>query len=239
MKKLLALILALTLVLSLGAAALAAPGGYTVEIVNGMDGSVAETFTVAPGEDLVFSISCAAPADMGPTAPGEEGAGVTATSGTVAYSNVTTGGPHAYPTAETVTISGIAEDCTVTVTPNPDEAGEFPTITEGELAGSGEPSGEASGEAYPLFDEYKAYLLETLLQDEFWQGNQALLEADLAAAQTPDDENIQHFTGSGDVDQAPVGVTFPMTYDEWYAVNGPSGEPSGEASGEASNGAGA
>ena len=99
---------------------------------------------------------------------------------------------------------------------------------------SGEPSGEASGDAssdepYPMFEEYKAYLLETLLKDEFWQGNEALLRADLEAAQTPDDENIQHFTGSGEVDQAPAGVVFPMTYDAWYAENGgASGEPAGE-----------
>ena len=169
---------------------------------------------------------------MGPIAAGDEGSGVTTTDGDITYSNVTLGGPHQYPTAETVTIAGIKSDATVTVTPNPDEVGSvFPVITEGAAAGgasgeasSDEPSGEASGEAssdepYPLFEEYKAYLLETLLLDEFWQGNEALLRADLAAAETPDDENIQHFTGSGAVDQAPAGVVFPMTYDVWYAEN--------------------
>ena len=236
MKKLISLALVLALCLCLSAAVFAA-GDHTVTIINGMDGSVAETFTVADGEDLVFTISCSAPCDMGPIAAGEAGAGVTTTDGTITYSNVTLGGPHQYPTAETVTIAGIKSDATVTVTPNPDEVGSvFPAITEGAAAGgasgeaSGNPSGEASSdEPYPMFEEYKAYLLETMLKDPFWQGQEELLKADLDAAQTPDDENIQHFTGSGDVDQAPAGVVFPMTYDEWYAENGASGEPSGEA----------
>ena len=124
-----------------------------------------------------------------------------------------------------------------------------PAMASGEpsAAPSGEPSAEAapaSGETYPKFEEYKQYLLDTMLKDPFWQGNEALLRNDLAAAQTPYDENIQHFTGSGAVDQAPAGVVFPMTYDVWYAQNGgdasgepaaqapASGEPSGEASGE-------
>ena len=86
---------------------------------------------------------------MGPTADGEEGSGVTTTSGTISYSNITTGGPNAYPTFEVVTISGIDADCTVTVTPNPDEVdAAFPNIIlgEAEAPASGEPSGEASGE---------------------------------------------------------------------------------------------
>lgn len=90
---------------------------------------------------------------------------------------------------------------------------------------AGEPAGSASGEAssdepYPMFDEYKDYLYETMMQDSFWQGNEDSLVAALEAAETPDDESIQNFTGSGDVDQAPEGVVFPMTYDDWYAVNG-------------------
>ncbi len=222
-----------------------AADGYTVTLVNGMDGSVYDTYTVAAGEDFVFTISCAAPADMGPAANGEEGSGVTTTSGTITYSNITTGGPNAYPTAETVTISGIDADCTVTVTPNPDETDSvFPTITVGETTGSasgeafgeasdeasdeasgeasGEPSGEASGEAaegeYPLFDEYKQYLYDTLMLDSFWQGNEANLVAALETATSPDDESIQNFTGSGMVDQAPAGVVFPMVYADWYAA---------------------
>ena len=230
MKKILAMALVVVMVLCLGVSAMAA-GTYTVTIINGMDGSVHATYEVAAGEDFVFSISCAAPADMGAPAAGEDGAGVTTTVGTIAYSNITTGGPNAYPTAETVTISGINADATVTVTPNPDEVDSvFPTITEGAAAGgsaSGEASGEASEEPYPMFEEYKAYLLETLLQDTFWQGNEATLTAALEAAETPDDESIQNFTGSGDVDQAPSGITFPMTYDAWYAENGASAEAGG------------
>ncbi len=239
----------------------AAADGYAVTLINGMDGSVYDTYTVAAGEDFVFTISCAAPADMGPVADGEEGSGVTTTSGTITYSNITTGGPNAYPTAETVTISGIRADCTVTVTPNPDETDSvFPTITVGEASGSasGESSGEASGEAsdeasgeasdepedkasgeasdeasgepsgeasddaaegeYPLFDEYKQYLYDTMMLDSFWQGNEANLTAALEAATSPDDESIQNFTGSGTVDQAPAGIQFPMVYAEWYAA---------------------
>ena len=226
-----------------GPAAPAASDSYAVTLINGMDGSVYETYEIAAGEDFVFTISCAAPCDMGPTADGEEGSGVTTTSGVISYSNITTGGPNAYPTAETVTISGIDADCTVTVTPNPDEVGsEFPAITLGEAAGSasgeasdeasdeasGEPSGEASSEApaseeaaqgdYPLFDEYKQYLYDTLMLDSFWQGNEANLVAALDAATSPDDESIQNFTGSGAVDQAPAGVVFPMVYADWYAA---------------------
>ena len=233
MKKILAIALVVVMVLCLGVSAMAA-GTYTVTLINGMDGSVHATYEVAAGEDFVFSISCAAPADMGAPAAGETGAGVTTTVGTIAYSNITTGGPNAYPTAETVTISGINADATVTVTPNPDEVDSvFPTITEGAAAGgsaSGEASGEASEDPYPMFEEYKTYLYETLMQDTFWQGNEANLTAALEAAETPDDESIQNFTGSGDVDQAPSGVQFPMTYDAWYAENGASGEASGDTS---------
>ncbi len=123
--------------------------GYTVTLINGMDGSEYETYTVAAGEDFVFTISCAPPCDMGAPADGEEGSGVTTTSGKIAYSNITTGGPNAYPTFEVVTISGIDGDCTVTVTPNPDETdASFPEIILGEAepAASGEPSGEPSEE---------------------------------------------------------------------------------------------
>ena len=238
MKKTLSFVLALVFALCLCVPALAA-GSHSVTIINGMDGSVYDTYTVADGEDLVFTISCSAPCDMGPIAAGDAGSGVTATDGKITYSNVTLGGPHQYPTAETVTITGIKSDAVVTITPNPDEVGSvFPVVTEGAAAAggasgeasSGEPSGEASSdEPYPKFDEYKEYLLETLLKDTFWQDKGDLLKADLDAAQTPDDENIQHFTGSGAVDQAPAGVVFPMTYDVWYAENyGASGEPSGE-----------
>ena len=45
------------------------------------------------------------------------------------------------------------------------------------------------------------------------------LWAGLEAAVSPDDESIQNFTGSGEVDQAPAGVEVPMTYDAWIAAN--------------------
>ncbi len=233
MRKFLAMTLAIVFALCLCVPAMAADT-YTVTLINGMDGSVHATYEVAAGEDFVFSISCAAPADMGPVADGEAGSGVTTTVGTIVYSNITTGGPNAYPTAETVTISGINADATVTVTPNPGEVDSvFPTITEGAAAGgsaSGEASGEASEDPYPMFEEYKTYLYETLIQDTFWQGNEASLTAALEAAETPDDESIQNFTGSGTVDQAPAGVVFPMTYDAWYAENGASAEAGGDTS---------
>lgn len=155
MKKTLALCLAALMLLALcactvsvnietdaPAAAAAAPAeakdSYLITFAHG------ETYELPAGEDLVFSISCAAPTDMGPPADGEEGAGVTTTSGVISYSNITLGGPNQYPTAETVTISGITEDCTVTITPNPLEDGDFPTVTIGEAAASGSASGEAS-----------------------------------------------------------------------------------------------
>lgn len=246
MKKVISLAITLAMVLCLSVAAFAA-GPYSVTIINGMDGSVYDTYEVADGEDLVFTISCAAPCDMGPIAAGDEGSGVTATEGKIVYSNVTLGGPNQYPTAETVTISGIKSNATVTITPNPDEVGsEFPTVSLGGAAGSasgeasgeasdasGEPSGEASDDPYPLFDEYKEYLFETMMQDAFWQGNEANLRAGLDAATSPEDESIQNFTGSGAVDQAPAGVVFPMTYDAWYAINGASGEAGGYSADEA------
>ena len=73
---------------------------------------------------------------------------------------------------------------------------------------------------YPLFNEYKQYLLDTLMQDSFWQGKEAQLKADLDAALDPDAECIKNFTGTADVDQAPPGVVFPMAYEEWFAQNG-------------------
>ena len=151
MKKILAVCLAALMLLALCActvninietdapAAAEAKDSYLITFAHG------ETYELPAGEDLVFSISCAAPADMGPPAEGEEGAGVTTTSGTITYSNITLGGPNQYPTAEKVTISGITEDCTVTITPNPLEDGDFPTVTIGEAAPVSSASGEASG----------------------------------------------------------------------------------------------
>ena len=198
MKKILAIALAVAMVLCLGVSALAADT-YTVTLINGMDGSVHATYEVAAGEDFVFSISCAAPCDMGPIAEGDAGSGVTTTVGTITYSNITTGGPNAYPTAETVTISGINADATVTVTPNPAEVDAlFPTITEGELAGgaSGEASGEASGnppamreEAVnpvgytPDFAGYKQYALTAVAELEAQSGlDLAAFKSEIEAA---------------------------------------------------------
>ena len=107
------------------APAASAEGVYVVTFSYG------ETVEIAAGEELVFTISCSAPTDMGAPADGEEGAGVTTTSGVIAYSDITLGGPNNYPTAETVTISGIDSDCTVTITPNEAEQGDFPAISFG------------------------------------------------------------------------------------------------------------
>ena len=52
---------------------------------------------------------------MGAPAEGEEGAGITVSSGTVEYSNVGLGGPNSYPTSEKVIITGFEGDFEVTV----------------------------------------------------------------------------------------------------------------------------
>lgn len=75
-----------------------------------------QTFEATVGEDFVFFFQCDAPGDMGEPNPGEEGAGITASDGTVTYSNVGLGGPFSYPTSEKVTISGFTGDFDVTIT---------------------------------------------------------------------------------------------------------------------------
>ena len=75
-----------------------------------------QTFEATVGEDFVFFFQCDAPGDMGEPQPGEEGAGITASDGTVTYSNVGLGGPYSYPTSEKVTISGFTGDFEVTIT---------------------------------------------------------------------------------------------------------------------------
>lgn len=75
-----------------------------------------QTFEATVGEDFVFFFQCNAPGDMGEPQPGEEGAGITASEGTVTYSNVGLGGPYSYPTSEKVTISGFTGDFQVTIT---------------------------------------------------------------------------------------------------------------------------
>ena len=107
MKKILAIALVAVMVLCLGVSAMAA-GTYTVTLINGMDGSVHATYEVAAGEDFVFPISCAAPADMGPVAEGEEGAGVTTTGAGLTTTGVgvtTTGAGFATTTGRGTTAS--------------------------------------------------------------------------------------------------------------------------------------
>ncbi len=95
----------------------AAPAGETYLVTF----STGETYNLPAGEDLVFFFQCDAPADLGAPDDGKLaadgfGAGITASEGTVSYSNVTPGGPFQYPTAELVTVSGITGDVTITVT---------------------------------------------------------------------------------------------------------------------------
>ncbi len=183
MKKTLALLLALMMVLALCACGAkeeapaaapeapaapaeeaAAPAGETYTVTF----STGEVYEVAAGEDFVFFFQCNSPGDMGAPNEGEEGAGITASEGTVTYSNVGLGGPFSYPTSELVTISGITGDITVTVTEAATNMGATYTIyvDEAEIAdaiayaeemaaqmaanpmgeGSGEPSGEPSEE---------------------------------------------------------------------------------------------
>lgn len=95
-----------------------------------------QTFEATVGEDFVFFFQCDAPGDMGAPEEGEEGAGITASDGTVTYSNVGLGGPYSYPTSELVTISGFAGDFTVTITEAATNMGATYTIytDEGEIA---------------------------------------------------------------------------------------------------------
>lgn len=88
----------------------ASSGPCTVTFSDG------QTFEATVGEDFVFFFQCDAPGDMGEPAPGEEGAGITTSDGTVTYSNVGLGGPYSYPTSEKVTISGFTGDFEVTIT---------------------------------------------------------------------------------------------------------------------------
>ncbi len=118
MKKTLALVLAMLMVMSFaacGGAEAPAPAPEAAETVT-VTFSTGETYEATVGEDFVFFFQCDAPGDMGAPAEGEEGAGITVSEGTVAYSNVGLGGPFSYPTSEKVTISGFTGDFTVTVT---------------------------------------------------------------------------------------------------------------------------
>ena len=121
------------------------------------------------GDTFKFFIQCDAPADMGEPVNGEEGAGFTASAGTLTYSNVGLGGPFSYPTSELVTVSGLSGDVTITVTEALTSMGEglYHIYTDEQeiadaiafaeemaaqmaanpMGGSDEASGEASGEA--------------------------------------------------------------------------------------------
>lgn len=94
-------------------------------IVTFSDGRAYETKI---GEDFVFFFQCNAPGDMGAPNPGEEGAGISVSEGTVTYSNVGVGGPFKYPTSEKVIISGFTGDITVTITEAASNMGATYTI---------------------------------------------------------------------------------------------------------------
>ena len=90
----------------------AAAAGEGVVTVTFSTGETAEAIV---GQPFEFFFQCDAPGDMGAPADGEEGAGITVSSGTVAYSNVGLGGPNSYPTSELVTVTDFDGDFTVTV----------------------------------------------------------------------------------------------------------------------------
>ena len=106
MKKLLAVLVSLTMIFSLAAVVYAAPAGQEVKVTF----STGETATAVVGEPFEFFFQCDAPGDMGAPAEGEEGAGITVSSGKVAYSNVGLGGPYSYPTSELVTVTDFDGD---------------------------------------------------------------------------------------------------------------------------------
>ncbi|MBQ9032967.1 MAG: hypothetical protein IJ106_16195, partial [Parasporobacterium sp.] len=95
--------------LAMNAAAEPAEGEVTVTFSTG------ETATAVAGEPFVFFFQCDAPGDMGEPAKGQEGAGITVSSGEVAYENVSLGGPFSYPTSEKVIVTGFDGDFEVTV----------------------------------------------------------------------------------------------------------------------------
>ncbi len=183
MKKILALVLALLMVVALTACGgskaetAEAPAAEAPAVAPAAEAPAAGSFTATfstgesfpfEGDTFTFFFQCDAPADMGAPNDGEEGAGITASEGTVSYSEVTLGGPFQYPTAELVTISGVTGDITITVTEAVTSMGEglyhiyttqqeiddaiaFNEKMAAEMAAnpmpaSGEPSGEASEE---------------------------------------------------------------------------------------------
>ena len=111
MKKLLALLVSAVMVLSMACAVSAAPAGGEVKVTF----STGETATAIVGEPFEFFFQCDPPGDLGEIADGEEGAGITVSSGKVAYSNVSLGGPFSYPTSELVTVTDFDGDFEVIV----------------------------------------------------------------------------------------------------------------------------
>ena len=111
MKKLIALLVSAVMVFAMASAVMAAPAEGEVKVTF----STGETATAVPGQPFEFFFQCDAPGDMGPIAEGEEGSGITVSSGKVEYSHVTHGGPFSYPTSELVTVTGFDGDFEVTV----------------------------------------------------------------------------------------------------------------------------
>ena len=106
MKKLLALFVSMVMVLSMTFAVSAAPESNEVQVTF----STGETATAIVGEPFEFFFQCDAPGDMGEIAEGEEGSGITVSSGNVSYSHVSLGGPFSYPTSELVTVTDFEGD---------------------------------------------------------------------------------------------------------------------------------
>ncbi len=98
-----------------------APAAETVTVSF----NIADAQTLPVGEDLVFYIGCEAPVDLGPN----DAVSCTCSHAVISYSEVTLGGPYSYPTAELVTISGIDEDCSVTISYDNSVADIAPSVT--------------------------------------------------------------------------------------------------------------
>ena len=111
MKKLLTVLVSVAMIMTMVLAVYAAPAGEEVNVTF----STGETAKAIIGEPFEFFFQCDAPGDMGEIAEGEEGSGITVSSGKVSYSNVSLGGPYSYPTSELVTVTDFDGDFVVTV----------------------------------------------------------------------------------------------------------------------------
>jgi len=111
MKKLVALLVSAVMVFAMAATVMAEPAEGEVTVTF----STGETATAIVGQPFEFFFQCDAPGDMGPIAEGQEGSGITVSSGEVEFSNVSLGGPFSYPTSEKVTVTGFDGDFEVTV----------------------------------------------------------------------------------------------------------------------------